>query len=135
MPQCRDIDQVGVLGMDAHFSDVSRASKAQVFPGFTCIGRFVDAIAMGDVAANGCFAHADIDDVGIGGGDCNRADRCTLKEAIRNVFPGDTAIGCFPDATTRGAKIKYLRMLRVTSDGDDAATAERAYQAPFKRIQ
>src|SRR5579884_2058562 len=114
MAQCRYVDQVGIMGMDAHLGDVAGILQTEVYPGFARIGRFVDAIAMRDVAANSCLAHASVDDVGIGGGDGYCADGGAFEEAIGDVFPDQAAIDGFPDAATGRAEIKYLRVLRVS---------------------
>src|SRR5579875_847175 len=133
--QCRYVDQVGIVRMDAYLGDVTRVRQAEVRPGLTCVGRFIDAVAMRDVAANGCLAHANVDDVRVRGGDGYRANRGAFEKAIGDVFPDQAAIDGFPDTAARRAEIKYLRVLRVSADGDDAATAERTDQPPFKRIE
>jgi hypothetical protein len=88
---------------------------------------------MRDVAANGGFTHADVDHIGVGGGDGDTADRGALEEAIGDVFPEETAVRSLPDAATCGAEIEGVAMAGIASDGDDTATAIGADAAPLQR--
>src|SRR5579883_2317132 len=54
----REIDQVGILGMNAYLANVARILKAKKLPGLAAIGRFVDAITVRNVAANRRLAHS-----------------------------------------------------------------------------
>ena len=52
MAQRRHIDQIGILGVNAHAGDIACLCKPQMHPGLPRIGRLIDAIAVGDVAPN-----------------------------------------------------------------------------------
>src|SRR5690242_18566225 len=121
--------------MNTHFSNIPGIRQAQVCPALATISRLVYPVAVRDIATNGCLTHTNIDDVGIGGRDSNRTNRCALKGAIGYIFPEDTTIGCFPDTTTRRTKIKYLWMHRVASHRHNPPPAKWADQAPLKRVQ
>src|ERR1700722_3258614 len=55
-----DVDEVGVLRMDADARDRARIFKTDVFPSLASVGGLPHAVAMRDVAANRLFAAADI---------------------------------------------------------------------------
>lgn len=61
---------------------------------------------MGDVATDAGFAHADVDDVGVGGRDGNGANGGALEEAVGDILPVYAAVDCFPDAAAGGAEIE-----------------------------
>ncbi|MEI2616302.1 MAG: hypothetical protein V9F06_01525 [Thermomicrobiales bacterium] len=66
--------------------------QPEVLPGLAAVGGLVDAVAVGDVAADGRLAHADVDDVGVGLGNGDRAHRGALEEAVGDVPPVLTAV-------------------------------------------
>src|SRR5262245_34446124 len=74
MTQRRHIDQIGIGGMNTYAGDMTCVLQTQVRPGFPCIGRLIDTIAVGDVAPDAAFSHPDVDDVGVGVGDSDSAD-------------------------------------------------------------
>src|SRR6267378_5572840 len=57
---------VGVLRVHQHGRDLFCSVETQVLPCATGVAGLVDAVALGDAARNQ-VAHADIDDVGVGG--------------------------------------------------------------------
>ena len=128
-------DNVGVARVDAHLADVTGIGQAAMGPGFTAVGRFVDAVAIGNINADGRLAHADIDDAGIGFGNGNRADRGRFEIAIRDVHPGGAGIGRLPDAAGHRAKVEDRRVDRVACPGDNASAARRANTAPGHGVQ
>jgi hypothetical protein len=62
------------------------------------VGGFVDAVAVGGVAAEVALAGADVDDVGIGGSDRDRADGAELQLAVGHGNPVRAAVGGLEDA-------------------------------------
>src|SRR5262249_20215670 len=54
----RHVDEVGVLRVDTDAGDVARLGEAEVLPAPAAVGRAVDAVAVGDVAADAALAHA-----------------------------------------------------------------------------
>src|ERR1051325_5081723 len=63
VPERRDVDDIRVARVNAHAPYLPRVFEAHALPGLARVGRFVDAVAVRDIAANRRLAHADIDDV------------------------------------------------------------------------
>ena len=59
------VNNVRIVGVDADSGNTARIGQPFVFPGFTAINRFPNSVSVRDVPANGDFAAANIDDVGI----------------------------------------------------------------------
>src|SRR5947207_1292850 len=57
------VNDIGIRRMDAQPADGARLGEAEMLPGFTGVGGFIDAVALHDVAAELTFTHADVDDV------------------------------------------------------------------------
>lgn len=51
IPECRDVDELGVGRMDSDMTDVVGSRKTEMAPGLAAIVRLVDAVVVGDVAA------------------------------------------------------------------------------------
>ena len=74
-PRLARLDDIGVGGVDDDASDLARIVEPGVAPAPASIGRFVDADAGRDVAADAGGAHPHVDDVGIGVGNADGTDR------------------------------------------------------------
>src|SRR5215211_6359707 len=120
VPERRDVDEVGVLRVDADAGDVAGVGEAAVRPGLAAIGGLVDTVAVRDVAANRRLAHPDVDHIRVALGDGNRAHGGRLEEAVGDVIPGGAAVGRLPDATGAGPEVEGHLVDRVARDGDDA---------------
>ena len=72
--------------------------QADVLPGFAAVGGFVNPVTMGYIQADGGFAHASINYVGVRRSHVQRPDRGRLQKAIGHILPGQARIGGFPDA-------------------------------------
>ena len=71
------------------------------------VGGLVDAVAVRrHDAADGVLAHADVDDVRVGGRDRDRADRRGLHLAVGDVGPRAAAVGGLPDAAADAAEVE-----------------------------
>ncbi len=68
-------NDIGIRGMDDDGADVACVFEADVGPGLSGIGRFVNAIAERNIAADARFAGAGVDHVGIGVSNGDGADR------------------------------------------------------------
>ena len=123
-------DDVRVGGMHADFRDVLFFAEPDVCPGLACVGGLVDAIARHDVAANARFAHPYVHDVGIGFRHGHGADRRTLDLTIGHGRPGFTAVRCFPEAATDGAKVCLPGPTLHTTRGNRPTAAIGADAAP-----
>ena len=73
--ESRNKNDVGIRGMNDQRTDVTRVFEADVGPRLAAVGGFVDAVAKRNVAADAGFAGADVNDVGIGIGNVDGADR------------------------------------------------------------
>src|SRR5258708_37148079 len=104
--------------MAAPFANIAGVVEAKMRPGFACVSGLVDAVAMGDVAANGRLAHADVDHVGVGWRDGDAADGGASEVAVGDVLPEEPSIRGLPDAATGGAAVEGGIRARV----DSAAT-------------
>ncbi len=65
---------VGIFGIDEDGRDLLAVAQTEMLPRLAAVGRFVHAVADGKIGPLQTFAAADIDDVGIGGRDGERAD-------------------------------------------------------------
>ena len=65
MTESCHIDQIGVLWMNANFADMAGLLQSNIRPSFTAIGGLIHPIAVRDIEADGGFAGAGIDNVGI----------------------------------------------------------------------
>src|SRR5215475_4784325 len=101
-------------------------------PGFACVSGPVDAVAMGDVAANGRLAHAHVDHIGVGWRDSDPADGGASEVAVGNVLPEEPSICGLPDAATCGAEVEGVIVVRVARDGNNATAAVGADAAPLQ---
>jgi hypothetical protein len=63
-----NIDDIGIVGMDADTGNGLGVFQADVFPGFAAVNRFIYAVALHDISAELRLPRADIYDVGIGCG-------------------------------------------------------------------
>ena len=65
MAQGRDEHDVRIARIHDDRTDLLRLFQAHVLPGATRVGRFINAVAGGRVAADASFAHARVDHVGV----------------------------------------------------------------------
>ena len=107
-----DIRDIRVFRVDTHAADLPRIAQADMLPVFACVGRFVNAVAMRDVAANRRFAHPDVDHVGVRKRNVDRPDRAGLDEFVRDRLPIHTGIRRLPNAAARRAKVINVRLRR-----------------------
>ncbi len=98
------------------------------------VGGSVDAVAVGDVAAQASFAAAHVEHVGIGRRHGDAADgggRLLIEERR----PVRAAVDALPHAARRGAEIVSLRIAGDARGGQHAASAERTDQAVLHALQ
>ena len=58
-----DQDDVRVSWIDNQRADLAAVFESDIFPGFACVDRFIDANSVSGVAANGRFTGAGVNDV------------------------------------------------------------------------
>src|ERR1035441_7209966 len=107
---------------------------ADVAPRLASVGGLVDAIAEANLRADIGFTSTGVDDVGHGWRDGNGADgRGGLPVEERS--PGHAGVHGFPNATADRSEVERGGIAGDAGDGDSAAAAERADQAPLKVIK
>jgi hypothetical protein len=124
VPERRHVYDIGILRMHAHGADVVAVFEADIAPRATGIHALVDPVAVGRVAAHAGFAHAGVDDIGIGIGHRQRAHRTGLKLAVGNRKPGQPTIGCLEHAATHRAEVVRAGLRGDADDRHRASAAE-----------
>src|SRR5437763_12249824 len=112
MPARHYVDKVRILRVDTDPGDGLGLLQTHFVPGLTRVGRLVDTVALHDIAAQLCFASADVDDVGVRLRDRNRSNRRTGELAIGYRVPACAAVGCLPQPTADGAEVVFIRPAR-----------------------
>ena len=133
MTQRRHQDDVGVARIDHDLPDVARALESHELPVVAPVRGLVDAGAVGDVGADGGFARADVDDLGIRRRDGERTDRRDLL-AIEQRLPGHAGVGGAPHAAVHRAEIKRRGVTGQAGDGQHAAAAVWPDEPPAQRL-
>jgi len=94
-------EEKGGLFVSSDAGDMLRRSQSHVLPGFSGIGRFVNAISMrGHDTSGSMFAHAYVDNIRIAFGDGDGTDRACFEITIGNVLPVLPGIFSFPESAT-----------------------------------
>ncbi len=105
VPERRHVDDIGILRMHPHRPDVVAFLQSDIAPCTPGIHRLVDPVAVRRVAAHTGFAHAGVDDVGVGIGHRQRAHRAGLKLPVGDGNPGQPAIGRLKYAAAHRAEV------------------------------
>ncbi len=127
----RDINDVLILGVNDERADVAGVFQADVAPVAAAIDRFINAVAISDVAAQGRLAGAGVNRVVIARRDRESADRGGGVLLVEHRLPVLAAVGCFPNAARDAAEIISVRFIRHALDRDRASAAEGADFAPL----
>ena len=126
----RDVDNGRIGRMDADLGDAVRVAEPDVLPGGARVAAAVDAVAGQDVAADAGFAGADEDEVGVGFGHRDRADRGRGDLEVGDGAPVLAAVGGLPEAAAGRAEVGFLGAAGHAGGGDGAAAAIGAEVAP-----
>ncbi len=97
MAERGDEEPVGVRGVHVDHGDHLAVAKTEVHPGLASISGFVDTVTHGEIRSDDAGARADVDDVRVGGGDRDRADR-TGWLVVEQRYPSRTVISRAPHA-------------------------------------
>ncbi len=133
MSEGGDVDDVGVRGMDADAGHRLGIAKSHVTPGLAAVGRFVDAVPLGDAAAKLCLAASYIDDIGVGLGHRDGADGGARDLAVGHGKPGVSSIGRFPQPSPGGAKVVLVHAAGTARTPERAPPSLGADVSPFER--
>src|SRR5215213_5511009 len=128
--QSRHPHDVRVVWVDADLADVACVAQPGVDPAPPGVGTAVDAVAMGDVDADGRLAGTGVDDVRVGRRNRQRADRGCGEEAIGHGLPVGAAISCLPDAAGHRAEVVGVRLAAAAGHGDHTAATKGSNAAP-----
>ena len=129
MAEDGDEELVGVARIDGDLRDLLAVAQAEVGPGFAGVGGFVEAIAGGEIGALEAFAAAGVDDVGIGGGDGERADG-SGGLVVEDGVPGTAVVGGLPDAAIADADVEDVGLGGDALGGFGASGAQGSDGAP-----
>src|SRR5208337_8096 len=124
MTQRRHKNYIGIARVHDHFADGARIFQANGLPGFSRIHRLPDAIALRNISANAGFASPYINDVRVGDGNGNTADR-RRSILVKNRRPGVGTVGGFPHAATSRTEIVGRRVAGNSGCRQRAATTKR----------
>src|SRR5258708_12515534 len=91
--------------MDDEAADLARVLQPGEVPGLSRVGRFVDALADGDIAPDAGGARSDVDDVRIRARDVHGTNGSGRERLCRQILPRYAAVGGLPDAATRRAEV------------------------------
>ncbi len=126
MPLSRDKEAIGIFGIDDDGCNLLRVAQSEMLPGTTRVGRFVDAVAYGEIGAAQAFAAADVDRVRIRRCDCQGADRPgglivvwldavwlgVVWLIIENRIPRTTEVRRLPDSAVVRRHVEDVRLPR-----------------------
>ena len=125
-----DVDDVGIGRMDGEPGNASGLFEPHERPGHPAVGGLVDPLPDGDVAADLPLAGAGPDDVGIGQGHPQRADRLH-RLVVEDGVPVNAAVGGLVDAPGGGADVVGVGVAGQTG-GRGEAVALGADVAPLE---
>jgi len=125
----RDEGCFGIAGVNADATDVLGCLETDVAPAPARIGRFVDAVAVGDIQPDGGFPSAGIDRVGIRGCHRERTDGSASQKTVGDAAPIDPIVDGLPDAAGACPEIGHRLVRGIARDGDHAS-ATRGSNAP-----
>ena len=126
------IHDVRVGRMNEHAPDAARVLQSHAIPVLPRVGRTIDAIADGDVAAQEGLTGAEPDDVRIAGRHRHRADR-RHAQRVGHRHPARATIRALEQATTRGTRVVRPVLARHTGHGNHAI-AIRTDEAPARHL-
>ena len=128
------INPIRILRMHPNFADVTGFPEADIFPGFSGIGRFINTIAKRNITPDCRFTHPCINHIWIRMSNRQSTNRSTLQKAVGNIFPVCSSVFGFPDTACRRTKIKDLWIIRVTCDRYHTSSARWTYTAPTEGV-
>src|SRR5208282_6501588 len=106
-------------------------AQAEMSPSLACVSGFVYAVADGEIGAMQTLSAGDINDVGIGRGNGNGADR--LRGLVfENGTPGPAVVVRLPNPTVYLANVENVGLAGDSSSGAGAAASKWAHHAPVQ---
>ena len=132
MAQHRNEQAIGVARVDDDVRNLLAVAKAEVRPRLPRVGRFVDAVAGGEVGPRDAFAAADVDHIGIGRRNGDGADR-SGRLVVENRLPRAAVVVRHPDAAVDEAGVEDIRVPRHAGDGFRPPASVRTDRSPAHR--
>ena len=124
-----DEEAVGIARVDGDVGDLLRVAQAQMRPRLAGVGRLVDAVAGREIRPVQAFAAADVDDVGVGRRDGDRADG-SGRLVVEDRLPHATGVGRLPDAAVDRRHIERVRVAAMPGRRARPARAMRTDVPP-----
>ena len=130
MTERGDEDDVGVLRDRRARVPICRVlSRPMCVQRLSGVGGLVHPVAVRDLRSHVGLAGADVDDVGIGRRDANRADRGD-RLRVEDRDPGAAGVRRLPDAAADRSEVERVRLSRHAADAVDASAAKRPDHPP-----
>src|ERR1700693_5714149 len=123
MAQRRHVYDLGIPGVDNQLSDGARIPQGDVLPRLATIQRFVDPIAMRNVATNACLSRADINDARLRRRH-SQAANAPDSFFIKKRGPRHGAVGRLPYSAAGRPKVIGVRVPRESRRCQRAPPAE-----------
>jgi len=130
MAERGDEQAIGICWIDIDVGDHLAVAEPEVRPRFSRIGGLVDAVAGGEIGSNDSRAAAYIDDVRIGRGDCDCADR-SRRLIVEEREPVGAEVGRAPDSAVVEGDVKGVWLRRYAGDGTSSARPKRSNVPPM----
>src|SRR5579864_1534460 len=122
---------IGVPRVDGEGGDLLAIAQAEMRPCFAGVGGFVDSVAGGEIGPLQTLAARDVDDVGVGWRDGDRADRLRGL-AVEDGGPGTAVVIRLPDAAIDLPHVKDIGLAGNARGGASPAATKGADGAPVK---
>ena len=135
MAQRGHIHDVRVHRMDADAGDRLGIREAHLAPGLPAVAASIDAVALGDAAAQLRFAAADEDDVRVGLRHRDRADRGTRDLAVGHRKPGSSRIEGLPQPAAGRAEVVLVAASGAAGTAEGPSAAQGADVPPLHRAE
>ena len=129
-----DEQPVRIFRVDVDHRDHLRFAQSQVRPRFSVVDRLVHAVADRQVRADDAGAAAHVDDVRIGRGDRDRADRAGGL-VVEQRHPVGAVVGTAPHAAVVEAGIEHARLRGHAGEGAGPTGAHWPDGTPMERAE
>ncbi len=129
-----DVDAVGVGGIHHDAADAVGGGEADAAPGLAGVGGLVHAVAVGIFRADVGLAGADVDDVGVGGGNGDGADGLH-RLGVEDRVPGAAGVVGLPHPAAHRAEVEGVGLAGHARHRDGTAAAHGADVAPVQAGQ
>jgi hypothetical protein len=122
-------DAVRIARIDDDRRNLLPPAQAEVGPVRAGVGGLVDAVSRGEIGALEPFAAADVQDVGVGGSDGDRADGAG-RLVVEDRAPHPAEVGALPHAAIVDADVEKVGLAWHANSADGAHAAMGPDHAP-----